>query len=130
MDRVTTGARLRLLMRERGLKQIDIVRLCAPYAKEAGLSMGRSAISQYVGDKVFPAQRQLTVLGKALNVSEAWLMGYDVDRERNVKHDRSDTPNAPTITLTPHEVLLVEAYRANPAMQPAINRILNIPDEN
>ena len=126
MNKVTTGSRLRQIMKERNLKQIDIVRLCAPYAREEGLSMGRSAISQYVWDKVLPAQRQLTVLGKALNVSEAWLMGYDVERERNVSHLH---PDPPVITLTPHEIALVEAYRANPAMQPAVNRLLNIPDD-
>ena len=126
MEKVTTGTRLRQIMQERGLKQIDIVRLCAPLAREAGMSMGRSAISQYVSDKVLPAQRQLTVLGKALNVSEAWLMGYDVDRDRNARHNETAPP---VITLTPHEITLVEAYRANPAMQPAVNRLLNIPDE-
>jgi len=45
--------------------------------------MNKSDISQYVSGKVEPNQRKLFVLGKALNVSEAWLMGYDVSRERN-----------------------------------------------
>ena len=87
MDKVSTGARLRQIMQERGLKQVDIVHLCAPYARQFGISMGKSAISQYVSGKVLPAQRQLSVLGQALNVSEAWLMGYDVPRERSSPHN-------------------------------------------
>lgn len=125
MERVPTASRLRLIMQERGLKQIDIVRLCERYAPDYGVSMGRSAISQYVSGKSLPAQRQLSVLGLALNVSEAWLMGYDVPRDREPEHHTEDAP----IRLTPHEVTLVYAYRANPAMQPAVNRLLNIPDE-
>lgn len=40
--------------------------------------MGRNDISQYVSGKVEPSQWKLTILAKALNVSEVWLMGYDV----------------------------------------------------
>lgn len=82
MDRIPTSIRLRQIMQERGIKQVDLVRMCAPYAREYNISMGKSAISQYVSGKSLPAQRQLSALGQALNVSEAWLMGFDVPRER------------------------------------------------
>ena len=82
MERTTTSARLRTILAERGLKQTDLVRMCAPYASEFGIVMGKSAISQYVSGKSAPAQRQLSVLGQALGVSEAWLMGFDVPRDR------------------------------------------------
>lgn len=97
MDKVSTGARLRQIMQERGLKQVDIVHMCAPYARQFGISMGKSAISQYVSGKVLPAQRQLSVLGQALNVSEAWLMGYDVPRERSSPHSEDDSLNLPDV---------------------------------
>lgn len=45
--------------------------------------MGKSDISQYVSGKVEPGQDKLTILGLALNVSEAWLMGYDVPMARD-----------------------------------------------
>ena len=45
--------------------------------------MNKSDISQYVSGKVEPNQDKLYVLAKALNVSEAWLMGYDVPMERS-----------------------------------------------
>lgn len=39
-------------------------------------------MSQYVSGRTEPGQDKLTILGLALNVSEAWLMGYDVPMER------------------------------------------------
>ena len=127
MDRIHTSIRLRQIMEERGIKQADLVRMCAPFAREAGISMGKSAISQYVTGKSLPAQRQLTILGQALNVSEAWLMGFDVPRGRAPAKAESDPEPFP---LTPHEKRLVTAYRNNPPMQPAVNRLLGIPDES
>ena len=44
--------------------------------------MNKSDISQYVSGLVEPGQEKLFILGKALNVSEVWLMGYDVPRQR------------------------------------------------
>lgn len=127
MDRIHTSIRLRQIMEERGIKQADLVRMCAPFAREAGISMGKSAISQYVTGKSLPAQRQLTILGQALNVSEAWLMGFDVPRDRAPAKAESDPDPFP---LTAHEKRLVTAYRDNPPMQPAVNRLLGIPDES
>lgn len=43
----------------------------------------KSAMSQYVSGKFVPKQTRLFLLAKALNVNEAWLMGYDVSIERN-----------------------------------------------
>lgn len=78
--KVTTGQRLKQLMQERDLKQVDILRLCEPYCKEYGVKMGRNDLSQYINDKVAPGQWKLTILAKALGVQETWLMGYDVPR--------------------------------------------------
>ena len=44
--------------------------------------MNKSDISQYVSGKVEPSQDKLVILGMALNVSEAWLMGFDVPPQR------------------------------------------------
>ena len=41
----------------------------------------------------------------------------------------SSTDEMLTIQVTPHEHTLVVAYRSNPAMQPAVNRLLGISDE-
>lgn len=78
----TTAERLRQIMQERGLKQADILRLCAPLCKQYGVKMGSNDLSQYVTGKIEPGQFKLIVLGQALGVSEAWLMGFDVPRDR------------------------------------------------
>ena len=77
-----TAERLRQIMTERGLKQADILRLCDPICKQLNVKIGRNDLSQYVAGKVEPGQYKLIVLGRALNVSETWLMGFDVPKER------------------------------------------------
>ena len=92
-----TSERLKFLMEERGLKQIDILNKCVPICEKFGVKMGRNDISQYVSGKVKPKQNKLTILAIALGVSEAWLMGYDVpmiddnNNSHNVDHIFSST---------------------------------------
>lgn len=81
MAKYNTAYRLKEIMKERGLKQIDIIRLAQPYAQKYKTKIGRNDLSQYVSGKVTPGQSKLFILAKALGVNEAWLMGYDdVDR--------------------------------------------------
>lgn len=89
----STAQRLRQIMQERGLKQADILRLCKPHCEEMGVKMGSNDLSQYVTGKIEPGQYKLIVLAKALNVSEAWLMGLDVPRERTTT--AAEKPEAP-----------------------------------
>ena len=65
-------------MHDRNLKQVDILKKCEPYCKKYNVKLNRNDLSQYVNGKVEPGQFKLTVLAHALNISEAWLMGYDV----------------------------------------------------
>lgn len=98
----TTAERLRFLMESRGLRQTDILDKLYPYCKRYGVNIPRNALSQYVSGKVVPKQDKLTVLGLALGVSEAWLMGYDVPMEREELHRE----------LTEDEKTLLEYFRA------------------
>lgn len=82
MDRVSTADRLRQIMEERNLRQIDILNLALPICARYDVKMNKSDISQYVSGKVEPSQEKLVVLGMALNVTESWLMGFDVSSER------------------------------------------------
>lgn len=88
----STSDRLEQLMKERKLKQVDILNLSLPYCKKYNIKMNKSDISQYVSGKVEPSQEKLVVLGMALNVSEAWLMGFDVSpiRKDNSKEAEKD----------------------------------------
>lgn len=84
MKRHSTAQRLKQVMDARQLRQVDILEAAAPYCKEYGVKLGKNALSQYASGKVEPGQAKLTILGLALGVSEAWLMGFDVPMERNV----------------------------------------------
>ena len=66
--------RLLLGMKEKGLKAVDLVKL-------TGLS--KSQLSHYMTGRYEAKQIALHKLAVALNVSEAWLMGYDVPMERS-----------------------------------------------
>ena len=78
----TTSDRLRELMNMRGLKQVDILRLAEPYCKRYNIKLQKSDLSQFVNGLVQPGQSKLSILGMALNVSEAWLMGLPVPMDR------------------------------------------------
>ena len=93
MKKATTAQRLKQIMAERNLRQVDILNLTIPYCSKYGVKMNKSDISQYCSGKTEPNQDKLFVLGSALNVSEAWLMGYDVPMEREVKSKLSDYVN-------------------------------------
>lgn len=82
MDRASTADRLRQIMEERNLRQVDILNLVLPICAKYDIKMNKSDISQYVSGKVEPSQEKLVVLGMALNVTESWLMGFDVSSER------------------------------------------------
>ena len=84
MKKQTTSERLKQIMSERNLRQVDILEMCKPYCQKYNIKLGRNGLSQYVTGKVEPGQKKLTVLGMALNISEAWLMGFDVPMKRQV----------------------------------------------
>ena len=88
----TTSDRLKKIMSERRLKQVDILNMSLPFCQRFNVKMNKSDISQYVSGKVEPSQEKLVVLGMALNVSEAWLMGFDVSpvRKDNQKEANED----------------------------------------
>lgn len=76
MKKENTAIRLKRIMSERNIRQIDILNLSKPICEQYGVKMNRSDISQYCSGKVEPNQDKLFVLSKALNVNESWLMGY------------------------------------------------------
>ncbi len=77
-----TAQRLRELMDERGMRQVDVLRAAQPHCEQLGVKLGRNDLSQYLSGKVEPGQFKLTVLALTFDVNESWLMGLDVPRER------------------------------------------------
>ena len=100
MERSSTSERLKQLMSERNLRQVDILEKSKPFQKQLGVKMGRSALSQYVTGKSKPDDKKLYLLSKTLDVSEAWLMGYDVDIKRVPDEERGTTQNERPEILT------------------------------
>ena len=74
--------RLQMALDLRGKKPVDL-------AKD--LKIPKSAISQYLsGNRTIKDSKRLYAIAKYLDVSEAWLMGYDVPMERPMEQKKND----------------------------------------
>lgn len=65
------------------IKNITQTELC----KRTGIP--KSAMSQYIKGSFEPKQDRIYLIAKALNISEAWLMGYDVSMHRENYSNKS-----------------------------------------
>lgn len=99
MRKCTTASRLKLYMDLTGDRQIDILRKVEPYATRIGVRIGKPDISMYLSGKMEPKKDKIHVIAYGLNVSEAWLMGYDVPMERPAPAPMLDLPS-PTIATS------------------------------
>jgi transcriptional regulator with XRE-family HTH domain len=77
----TIAERLREALTDAGMKQIDLVR-------ETGLDRG--AVSSYLSGKYEPKQKAIYKMAAALGVSEAWLMGFPVAKDRTPDQKKND----------------------------------------
>ena len=93
MRKFETADRLRELMAEKNWKQVDVINNSKPFQERLNVKLGKSALSQYVNGVQAPDQKKLALLALTVNVSEAWLMGYDVPRGRdsNAENEYSET---------------------------------------
>lgn len=81
----------------------------------------KSALSQYISGNFKPKQNRTYLLAKALNVSPAWLMGYDVPR--------TSFGEAGHMTrLTKREKQLIAAYRNNKEFHAKIDALIPAED--
>ena len=82
-DKVSTvAARLQEAMDAKQMKAVEL-------SEKSGIS--RPSISCYLSGKYEPKQNALYRFGKALDVSEMWLAGYDVPMERSIEQKENDT---------------------------------------
>lgn len=88
----TCAERIRKGLEIRNMKAIELCR-------KTGIP--KSAMSQYINNKFEPRQDRVYLIAKALNVSEAWLMGYNVDIApiNNEKEIIEDNDKLKDITL-------------------------------
>ncbi len=89
----TIADRIKTALQIRQMKQRDLV-------KATGI--GKSSISTYLAGLYEPKQKNIYKIACALRVNEDWLMGYDVDMERQASSE----------CLTPEETRVALAYRA------------------
>lgn len=73
--------RLRRAMDAKGLKAVDV---CAKG------NIPKSAMSYYLSGRQEPKSDRLYTLAKLLDVSEAWLLGYDVPMDRSPDQKEAD----------------------------------------
>lgn len=72
-EKVTCAQRIREGLTIRNMTQADLCRVTG---------IKKSAMSQYVNGGLVPRQDRTFLIAKALDVSEAWLMGFDVPMEK------------------------------------------------
>ena len=82
MGRATTAQLLKEVMEKRDLRQVDVLDMAKPFCEKYGVKLNKNDLSQYLSGKVQPKQDKLTLLGMVLNVSEGWLMGFEVSPDR------------------------------------------------
>ena len=95
------GERIKTGLKIRGMKQADLCQIT---------KIPKSAISQYISGAFEPKQDRIYLISKALNVSEAWLMGYDVPMERE-----TISPEEPK--LSEGEKIMLDLFRRVPEEQ-------------
>lgn len=76
-----TADRLREAMAAAGKTQADLMR---------ETELQRSAISRYLSGEYEPKARAIGKLAQALDVSEMWLWGYDVPKQRTAAQKKND----------------------------------------
>lgn len=77
----STADRLKEAIQEAGKKQIDL-------SRESGVDP--ASINCYVKGKYEPKSDAVNKLARALDVSEMWLWGYNVPKERNTEQRKND----------------------------------------
>lgn len=80
MEQESFANRLSKALIIRNMKPIDL-------AKKSGIN--KATISEYLKGKYEAKQTNIYILAKALNINEAWLMGFDTNIDRTPDEDRS-----------------------------------------
>lgn len=120
MKNSNTKLRLRQIMDERRITQTDILKAAQPYCEKFNVKLNKSNMSQYVAGKNEPGQDKIAVLSMALDVSEGWLMGYDVPMERqSPEENKKPADNVDE---------LVDAIRSDPRKYLLAKRLFELSD--
>ena len=101
----TCGKRIEKALIIRNMKQADLCRLA---------NIPKSSVSLYLRGAYKPKQDKIYKMANVLNVSETWLMGYDVPMERNESIPSNSSE------LTNSEKIMLDLFRRIPESQQAV----------
>lgn len=73
--------RLKEVLDKKGLRAVDLMDMTG---------VPKSAISFYLAGKSQPKADRLYTIAQALDISEAWLLGYDVPMARSLESKKND----------------------------------------
>lgn len=100
-----------------GLKQTEIIERCMLHSwtnMEGKLvRVTKSDLSQYLSGKSVPGNWKADILGKVLDVSPVWLMGFDVPMSR----ESLDDPKKSKANLSPEREKLINMCETAPEEQ-------------
>ena len=89
----TFANRLKKILKIRNMKQVE---LCEKTNLSSGL------INKYLKGKAFARQDKLSILAKALDTNEVWLMGYNVPMDKN--YGQTKIAEIDVINLSTNEI--------------------------
>ena len=95
------GKRIAKALSAREMKQSELCKLT---------NIPKSSLSLYLSDAYEPKGDRIYLIAKVLNVSEAWLMGYDVPMEKNKKTE----PTAQDDKLSDNKKQLIDFVKTVP----------------
>ena len=98
----TCGKRIEKALTVRGVKRTDLCKLA---------NVPKSSLSLYLKGAYEPKQDRIYKMAVILNVSETWLMGYDVSM------DNEESTSTAQIELTGCEKVMLELFRQIPESQ-------------
>ena len=90
----TSTERINQIMKEKRLRQIDVLNLAKPLQEKYNIKFSKSHLSQYVNGKSNPDNQKIFLLSKVFGVTEAWLLGYDVLRYERLEDAKINEPQA------------------------------------
>ena len=101
----TCGKRIAEALIIRKMKQSELCKLA---------HIPKSSLSLYLRGAYEPKQDRILMIAIILNVSEKWLMGYDVPMER------TDSPSPAQLELTDNEKIMLDLFRNIPESQQSV----------
>lgn len=118
----TCASRIREALRLRDMTQAELCKIT---------EIPKSAMSQYCNGGLLPRQNRIYLIAKALNVSEAWLMGFDVPMDRYAFVDRDDAEFLRSLEghLKPLSELSPELEALNILLHPLGEVIIKVEDK-